>query len=379
MSYGALLAWLEELTHDASVDNLPPARCCGGARTHPSAPATPRGTHDSATPRIVLEDQNGANVGYDEYFSGQPSIVVFFYTRCTNPQKCSLTVTKLGRLREALRVRALAGRIRTAAITYDPAYDDRDRLLGYARNRNVLLDDNHRILRVVQGWEVVRKRFELGVNFVGSIVNRHRVEAFVLDAQGRIAASFERLQWDDEEVIDEAVRLLARPPDDTGSDGDTSGDARPNDLPTSLQGSEAPMRTTTISACCGVLASIAMAFFPRCPMCWAAYLSALGIGNLEFIEYDARLIPVLAALMVANLISLLPRERSRRRWFAFALAAAGALLVLAGNLWPQLPDVRVAGVVLTAAGSLIGTMTIPGQTAMVSQWWRRLSMRMAVR
>src|SRR6185295_11809896 len=79
----------------------------------------------------VFEDQDGATVTFKEFFQGQPSIVVFFYTRCDNPLKCSLTITKLARIQKLLEEHGLADRIRTAAITYDPAFDLPQRIRGY--------------------------------------------------------------------------------------------------------------------------------------------------------------------------------------------------------------------------------------------------------
>ncbi len=67
-------------------------------------------------------------ITYGEFFRGQPSIVVFFYTRCDNPQKCSLTVSKLARVQQQLAERGLADQVRTAAITYDPGFDLPERL-----------------------------------------------------------------------------------------------------------------------------------------------------------------------------------------------------------------------------------------------------------
>jgi protein SCO1/2 len=67
------------------------------------------------------------------------------------------------------------------------------------------------MLRAMEGMSTLRARFELGVNFVESLVNRHRIEVYVLDAAGRIAVSFERLQWDEGQVVDHAVRLLTAP------------------------------------------------------------------------------------------------------------------------------------------------------------------------
>jgi hypothetical protein len=52
--------------------------------------------------------------------------------------------------------------------------------------------------------------FELGVNFIESVVNRHRIEVYVLDDNGPIAVSFERLHWDEALVVDRAVKTLSR-------------------------------------------------------------------------------------------------------------------------------------------------------------------------
>ena len=52
------------------------------------------------------------------------------------------------------------------------------------------------------------RHFELGVNFVESLVNRHRIEVYILDAQGRIATSFERVHWDEAQVVARAVEVL---------------------------------------------------------------------------------------------------------------------------------------------------------------------------
>jgi protein SCO1/2 len=39
-------------------------------------------------------------------------------------------------------------------------------------------------------------------------VNRHRIELYILDASGRIAVSFERIHWDEAEVVARAAELL---------------------------------------------------------------------------------------------------------------------------------------------------------------------------
>jgi protein SCO1/2 len=185
--------------------------CCGtmpdGVRSMSSwAPNLRRCTESIAS--VALQDQDGALTTFKDFFQGRPSIVVFFYTRCDNPMKCSLTVTKLARVQTILEARGLADRIHTAAITYDPAFDLPERLRVYGRDRGVRMDSGHRMLRATEDSDLLRRHFELGVNFVESLVNRHRIEVYILDAEARIATSFERLHWDEEQVVVRAVEML---------------------------------------------------------------------------------------------------------------------------------------------------------------------------
>jgi protein SCO1/2 len=120
-----------------------------------------------------------------------------------------LTVTKLARLQRAIAEEELEGMLRTAAITYDPAYDLPPRLKAYGENRGLTFSDDNRMFRAPSGFRELQDYFELGVNFTGATVNRHRIELFVLDSRGRIAVTFTRLQWDTQEVLEQAKALLS--------------------------------------------------------------------------------------------------------------------------------------------------------------------------
>ena len=266
-------------------------------------PAGWGGGRGSSRPRlngVVFEDHNGAALTFDDLFIGQPAIVAFFYTRCDNPMKCSLTVAKLAAVQRLLAARGLAEQIHTAAITYDSAYDGPERLKRYAEDRGVLLSKGHRVLRAVEGFDELRRHFSLGVNFVESIVNRHRVELFILNAQGRIAASYERLLWDEAAVVARASE--------------------------ELKPAAAPLAS-----------ALALALFPKCPVCWGAYLSALGVAAVPYA-------PLLAALLLVNLASVWWRGRATGDWHGLALAFVGGSAILAG--WAGM------GVTLTLAGAL---------------------------
>jgi protein SCO1/2 len=185
--------------------------CCAptpnGVRSMSSwPPDLRRGTERIAS--VALQDHNGALITFKDFFEGQPSIVVFFYTRCDNPMKCSLTIAKLAHVQKMLEAQGLADRIHTAAITYDPAFDLSERLRVYGQDRGVRMDAGHRLLRVIEDNDLLRRHFELGVNFIESLVNRHRIEVYILDAKGRIATSFERIHWDEAQVVARAVEAL---------------------------------------------------------------------------------------------------------------------------------------------------------------------------
>lgn len=291
----------------------------------------------------VFEDQEGASITFRELFRGHPSIVVFFYTRCDNPLKCSLTVTKLARVQKLLEAQGLTEQIHTAAITYDPAFDLPERLRGYGQNRGVRMDARHRMLRTIDGLNTLRSHFKLGVNFIESLVNRHRLEVYILDAEGQIAASFQRIHWDEQQVVERAIEVLNEPQAGTAAGLSSEPD-------------ESPARRKLASPMLATLASLAMAFFPKCPICWSAYLSVFGIAGLKQIPYSPWLQPVLFALMLINLGSVWLRGRSTGRMTGFYLVSAGALAILLSKTGPGWESAAIPGVVLTLVGSILSAL-----------------------
>lgn len=157
---------------------------------------------------IEIEDQNGQRFQFDGYFGKMPSILTFFYTRCDNPNKCSLTITKLAQLQRMISNEGLTGKLQTAAITYDPGYDLPARLKAYGEARRIIFNDNNRFFRTLNKFDELQSYLRLGVNYNGSIVNRHRIELFILDSKGIISNTFTRLQWDAQEVLSYAKALL---------------------------------------------------------------------------------------------------------------------------------------------------------------------------
>lgn len=160
---------------------------------------------------IDLQDQAGTILKYDQFFLGKPTVLTFFYTRCNNPNKCSLTIAKLGQLQKALAEQGFSEQVRTAAISYDPEFDLPSRLWSYGVNRGFSFGDNHRMFRTLSGFHDLQHKFGLSVNFTGTTVNRHALELFILTPEGKVSAEFTRLQWDVEYVLHRLIAELKAP------------------------------------------------------------------------------------------------------------------------------------------------------------------------
>lgn len=313
-----------------------------------------------AIEHTAFEDQDGAVLSFRDFFVGQPSVVVFFYTRCDNPLKCSLSITKLGRVQRLLAARGVTGQVHTAGITYDPGFDLPHRLRAYGRDRGLQLNAANRLLRAADGIDAVRQYFALRVNFVGSLVNWHRTEAYVLDAEGRIAAAFERLLWDEQRLVDRAVEVLKERSGGTRADaaaspppGEEGRAAGPPERPPSRSAAGPQRRALPLV---GTASSLAVAFLPKCPLCWAAYLSALGIAGVERVPYAPWLLPVFVTVMLIHLTITWRQARSSGARLGFWVACAGASAVAVSRFGSAGEHVGFVGVALILGGSLLTAM-----------------------
>ena len=209
----AARATLESVVAGLPVDVNPASSACCAHSVEAARPVSPEVKPPTeALADVELEDQDGARVTFRDFFTGKPSVVAFFYTRCDNPNKCSLTITKLGRLQRRLAEIGLNGRIQVAAITYDPEFDLPIRLKAYGEMRGVVCGPSDRFFRTTGALTPVADCFELGVSFGGTLVNRHRIELFLLDEKGQIAGAFTRLQWNVAEVLAQAASLCSPTP-----------------------------------------------------------------------------------------------------------------------------------------------------------------------
>jgi len=289
-----------------------------------------------------FEDQDGISHAWNDLFVGRPSVVVFFYTRCDNEQKCSLTIAKLGRLQKLLENEGRASSVNLVAITYDPEFDLPHRLRGYAESRGVVPGEHCRLLRTMQGRKALQDYFELGVNFTGSLVNRHRIEVYVLDSDSRMRATYQRLGWDPEELWGEVQRMAKKAPT----------------LEAATEGA-----TTAANAAPGLWA-VLLALLPKCPICGATYLSSSGLLALPHLTGWGRFWPAILVMLILSLGGMTWVARVRKTWWPLVCGSAGAAVLIGhGLIWGHQAGL-VGGAALVALGSILAV-------AAVNSRWKR--------
>jgi cytochrome oxidase Cu insertion factor (SCO1/SenC/PrrC family) len=196
-------AEIEKTIAALSSSNVPASAHCCGKQPRPvdfkRTVATPVMNVDIKTTQ--LQDQDGAIFSFGDFFSGRPGVLTFFYTRCMNPNKCSLTITKLALLQNRLDEQGQPGRFNIAAITYDPAFDTPARLRAYGMDRGMAFDDRNRLLRTTGAFKPLQNWLDLGVGYGTTTVNQHRLDIVVLGADGNPSTQISRVQWDEDAIV----------------------------------------------------------------------------------------------------------------------------------------------------------------------------------
>ena len=129
---------------------------------------------DAAFFSVALEDQDSERMILDDLIKEKPVVLALFYTRCMNPVKCSLTISRLAHCAE------VEPKLGYVGMTYDPEYDTPYRLRVYGTDRNMSFESNTRLVRVAGDWSVVEEALELKTGYGATTVNVHAREVFLM-------------------------------------------------------------------------------------------------------------------------------------------------------------------------------------------------------
>ena len=106
-----------------------------------------------------------------------------------------------------------------------------------------------------------------------------------------------------------------------------------------------------------LLVSILFAFFPKCPVCWAVYMSMFGSLGLAKLPYMGWLFPVLLLCLAAHLF-LVYRKIPQKGYVPFLLSFAGAIAILSGRtFFPTEKWLLLTGMALIVSGSLFNSFS----------------------
>ena len=156
---------------------------------------------------LPVTDQDGLSLNLQD-FRGQPLVLTFLYTRCTNPNKCPLVAARMAQLQGLLQEERLASRVHLAIVTYDPDYDTPDRLKRYGLAHGWRFTRQARMLRPdKEAKDRFFDKLQVSVNYDGKDVNIHGIQLFLFDDRGRFVRCYRSVIWDNSEVLDDLKRL----------------------------------------------------------------------------------------------------------------------------------------------------------------------------
>ena len=157
---------------------------------------------------LSMQGQNGHKNSLGGFIKGKPSVIAFFYTRCMNPSKCSMTISNLAALQKKGGNGDTGLPYRVIGITYDPAWDRAKQLTSYGQDRGLEFNNDVWLLRNLEGWEETANAFDLSVGYGPATVNRHRIDLFIINADLTIHKRFTQRAWSAADVFQELSSII---------------------------------------------------------------------------------------------------------------------------------------------------------------------------
>lgn len=114
----------------------------------------------------------------------------------------------------------------------------------------------------------------------------------------------------------------------------------------------------TVNSIPSIMLSVVVAFFPKCPICWAVYMSMLGSFGIVEIPYLKWLLPVFIVLLGFHLWMLLKKVRVKG-YGPFVISLIGFSILIPSKLLFDLPEgISIVGMLFIFIGSLWNSFTI---------------------
>jgi protein SCO1/2 len=138
----------------------------------------------------------------------RPTAITFFYTRCTNGQKCCSAIGRLATLNRRLHDQGTKARL--IGITFEPQHDTPNALRQYGERMGVEFSNDMLMLQVLQTRQQrLVDALNIPVSYQDGWVSLHGVALLVLDKFGRVARRYHTVLWENEDVFRDLARLTS--------------------------------------------------------------------------------------------------------------------------------------------------------------------------
>ncbi len=114
---------------------------------------------------------------------------------------------------------------------------------------------------------------------------------------------------------------------------------------------------------------LAIALFPKCPICWAAYMGLFGSIGLSNVAYQPWLYPVLIGSLLLYFAALLYRARSRNGYGPFAISLVGGIC-LGLFQWTEIYSLMYVAVGFFLLGSIWNVLPRAWMKWLAAKIWR---------
>jgi mercuric ion transport protein len=111
----------------------------------------------------------------------------------------------------------------------------------------------------------------------------------------------------------------------------------------------------TIKALPSIFTSLLIAFFPKCPFCWAIYMSMLGTLGIAKLPYMPWLLPVLLLFLGLHLF-IIYKKSKQKGYLPLLLSLTGSIVLIAERSFFQSEQwLLIIGMLMIISGSLLNS------------------------
>ena len=112
----------------------------------------------------------------------------------------------------------------------------------------------------------------------------------------------------------------------------------------------------------GSLIAVLIVISPKCPLCWAAYLSFLGISGGTALSLGPWVVPILSVLFLIHLGAMVKQAIQEKSFLPLTFSLIGFICILTGY-FQELQILKLSGVLLILAGSITGALSMKSKTS----------------